>query len=50
MLLKEHKQIHKQPELMCHYANNNQEVMHKHKKSHYRLKNTKKYLHENASI
>ena len=42
MLLKEHKQINKQPELMCHYANKNQEVMHKHKKSHYRLNNTKK--------
>ena len=40
MLVKEDKQIHKQPELMCNmcnYANNNQELLHKHKESHCQI-------------
>ena len=36
MTLKDHQQIHKQPEFMCYmcnYANKNQELLHKHKES-----------------
>ena len=61
MLLKEHKQRHKQPDLMCYignYTNKNLEFLHKHKEIHchiYMFKcqlnnNTRKEVKEHKNI